>query len=69
MAGYMKQKAFEYRVLFDCQLEREGVLEIERAQASVNQAPQLKREKVYPCSYVRELFGLPDEGIVRWNDF
>ncbi len=68
MAGYMKQKAFEYKVILDNHLMREGVPGIERAQALVNKAPNLKREKVYPCFYVRELFGLPDEGILEWKD-
>lgn len=68
MAGYMKQKAFEYKVIFDNQLERKGALQIERAQALINKSPQLKREKVYPCFYVRELFGIPDDGSAKWKD-
>ena len=68
MAGYMKQKAFEYKVYLDNQLTGEGVMDIKRAQALVNKSPQLKREKAYPCFYVRELFGLPDEGKVKWRD-
>ncbi len=43
MAGYMKQKAFEYKVYFDNQLTRKGVMEIRSAQSLVNKSPQLKR--------------------------
>lgn len=68
MAGYMKQKAFEYKVYFDNQLTGEGVMDIKRAQALVNKSPHPKREKVFPCLYVRELFGLQDEGTVKWRD-
>ncbi len=47
-------------------LMREDIPGIERAQALVNRAPHLRREKVYSCFYVRELFGLPEKGNVKW---
>ncbi len=63
----MKQKAFEYKVIFENHLMRKGVMGIERARSLVNKSPHLKKEKVYPCFYVRELFGLPDEGTLKWG--
>ncbi len=61
MAGYMKQKAFEYKFLFGMRLVKDGTFEIEQVQAGINKSPNPKRKQVFPDAYVRKLFGMDDK--------